>query len=198
MTPKTLRQGVLIGLVGGGTMAAFAMIAMWATGHGFFTIVNLFAHTFWAGAPLGATFDPAAFAFGLVIHIIVSVIVGTIIASLADRGQIDAGIILLLGVGIAAVVWLVQSFVWAAIDPDAHQAFTPWILASAHLVFALGAATYLNVLYRHDREAAEQALVLANGGTLSDAFSAPRPTRSGFTRNVGEARTTLQEQPTDG
>lgn len=183
MQTRILRTGVLIGLVGGTAMAAFAMAAMWATGRGLFTVVNLFAGTFWQGAPTDGTFVPGAFVLGVSIHLVVSMFVGTVIAWLVARGQVDAGAIILLGVGIGTGAWVVQSFVWTAIDAEAQQQFTPWILATAHLVFALGAATFLTWLQRHDEPVAPGSTAPPEPapGTLVER----RPTRSGFTRPVG-------------
>jgi hypothetical protein len=184
MNTRILRSGFLIGLVGGGAMALFAMGAMWATGRGFFTVVNLFAHTFWPSAPIDATFAPAAIGLGLVVHVVVSTIVGTTIAWLVDKGQLDAGIVVLVGIGIGTCVWVVQAFAWAAIDADAHQQFTPWILATAHLVFALGAATFLTWMQRDDTAATRTPDVASDPSAPTAAGAAPRPTRSGFVRPV--------------
>lgn len=191
MNGRFLKFGFLIGLVGGGAMALFAMTAMWATGRGFFSVVNLFAHTFWSDAPLDGTFVLAAFGLGLLIHLVMSTLVGTIIAWLVVKGQLDAGIIVLVGVGIGSAVWVVQAFAWTAIDADAHQQFTPWILATAHVVFALGAATFLTWLEVHeviDRAAASEPARESSG--VSDRLvsppprMSPQPTRSGFSRSA--------------
>lgn len=179
-------------------MALFAMTAMWATGRGFFSVANLFAHTFWPDAPIGGTFTLAAFELGLLIHLAMSTIVGTTIAWLVDRGQLDAGIVVLIGVGIGACVWVVQAFAWTAIDSDAHQQFTPWILATAHLVFALGAATFLTWLQRHDDIRADTTLVPAivpEALPMADQLKAPRPTRSGFSRTARVASESAPEIP---
>lgn len=186
ITRQTLKFGFIIGLVGGGTMALFAMVAMWATGHGFFTVVNLFAHTFWNDAPLDGEFVLASFELGLVIHLIVSTIVGTVIAILVERGSLDVGAIMALGLGVGAVVWVVQTFAWSAIDDEAQSTFTPWILATAHVVFALGAAGFLNWLRHHEgATTAQEALLEAEHLPLHEGFNAPRPTRTGFSRSLG-------------
>jgi len=184
MNKRILQSGFLIGLVGGGAMALFAMGAMWATGRGFFTVVNLFAHTFWPDAPIDGTFAPAALGLGLVIHVIVSTIVGTTIAWLVDKGQLDAGIIVLVGIGIGTCVWVVQSFAWAAIAADAHQQFTPWILATAHLVFALGAATFLTWMQRDAAETNHAPRIAPDTPVSTGPGVTPRATRSGFVRPV--------------
>lgn len=188
MTTKTIKFGFLIGMVGGGVMALFAMTAMWATGRGFLTVVNIFAHTFWKGAPLDGTFSLAALELGLLIHLIVSTIVGTIIAYFVERGSLDAGVVILLGIGVGATVWVVQAFAWTAIDADAHAQFSAWILAVAHVVFALGAATFLTWLRAHDEAATDHKPMATDLGTALKSFDAPRPTRAGFSRSVADAR----------
>lgn len=189
MNRRIMRVGALTGLVGGTTMAVFAMVAMWATGQGLFTVVNAFAGTFWQGAPPDATFAPAAFALGLLIHLVVSVVVGTTIAWSVDRGQLDAGIIILLGVAVGTGAWVVQSVVWAAIDAYAQQRFTPWILATAHLVFALGAAAFLT--WRQsttDVGPLIDPVPLAPHRPSTDPQAVPRPTRAGFSRSFRSSR----------
>lgn len=214
MNKRILRFGFLIGLVGGGAMALFAMAATWATGRGFFTVVNLFAHTFWRDAPMDGTFSLAALGLGLLIHLVMSTMVGTTIAWLVDRGQLDAGIVILFGVGIGSAVWVVQAFAWTAIDADAHQQFTPWILATAHLVFALGAATFLTWLQRRDDigigiglatavdtdtdddpDAAVVPGVVTEPLAMADHLTAPRATRSGFSRTVPVPSESAQKLP---
>ena len=189
MNRRIIGVGALTGLAGGTTMALFAMVATWATGRGLFTVVNAFAATFWQGAPTDHTFAPAAFALGLLIHLVVSIVVGTTIAWSVDRGQLDAGIIILLGVAVGTGAWVVQSVVWAAIDADAQQRFTPWILATAHLVFALGAAAFLT--WRGGTTQGEPhpdpAPALAHPRS-ADPPVVPRPTRSGFSRAVRSSR----------
>lgn len=181
-------------------MALFAMTATWATGRGFFTVVNLFAHTFWNDAPMGGTFTLASFELGLLIHLVMSTIVGTTIAWLVAKGQLDAGIVILFGVGIGGAVWVVQAFAWPAIDADAQHQFTPWILASAHLVFALGAATFLTWLQRRDDVAADVDATLvpaveAEALPIAEHLTAPKPTRSGFSRHTPMASECAPELP---
>lgn len=180
MFTKIIRRGFIIGVVGGASMALFAMFAMWATGRGFFTVVNIFAHTFWNDAPLDGTFALGAFGLGTLIHLVMSTLVGTIIAFFVERGSLDAEVIIGLGLAIGFAVWVVQALAWSALDEAAHQQFTPWILAVAHVVFALGAATLLALLKSNDAQTAaiEKAAAVVNTQT----FRAPRPTRDGFTR----------------
>jgi hypothetical protein len=57
MNRQTLHSGALGGMLGGAMMAMWSMIVLWLTGVGFWTPLNLIAHTLWRGAPLDATFS---------------------------------------------------------------------------------------------------------------------------------------------
>jgi hypothetical protein len=49
MSAVNARVGALAGLLGGVVMAMWSMVAFAATGAGFWTPVNLIAHTIWRG-----------------------------------------------------------------------------------------------------------------------------------------------------
>lgn len=144
---EVLKRGALGGLAGGVVMAMWSMIVMWLIGVGFWTPLNLMAHTFWPSAPLDATFRPAALAIGLVVHLMMSVALGLVLAILVRAaGRIAASWAGLAAVGMAygLVVWLVNQFViWPMIDPLAAQAFTPWVFAVGHLMYGLVAGLAL-------------------------------------------------------
>ncbi len=138
---EVLKRGALGGLAGGVVMAMWSMIVMWLIGVGFWTPLNLMAHTFWPSAPLDATFRPAALAIGVVVHLIMSVALGLVLAILTRAaGRITASWAGLAAVGMAygLVVWLVNQYlIWPLIDPVAAQAFTPWVFAVGHLMYGL-------------------------------------------------------------
>ena len=46
--------------LGGAVIAVFSMMMLWVAGSGFWTPLNLIAHTFWRAAPLDGTFSAAA------------------------------------------------------------------------------------------------------------------------------------------
>lgn len=146
MNQRTIRFGLLVGLTGGSLMALWAMIALAATGHGFFTPVNLIAHTLWRGAPLDGGFAPTAFVLGLTIHLTISIAVGTVLAWFVVRGSLDGGIVFFVALVLGVTAWIVQAFAWPAVDSSASASFTPWVLAVAHVFFALGAALALKRL----------------------------------------------------
>ena len=159
MQRRTIGFGLLVGLTGGSLMALWAMVALAATGHGFFTPVNLIAHTLWRGAPLDGSFVPAALILGLTVHLAISTAVGTTLAWFVVRGSLDGGIVFFLALGLGVGAWIVQAFAWPAVDNSASASFTPWVLAVAHVLFALGAALALNRL--------EQTSARRSAGALS-------------------------------
>jgi hypothetical protein len=122
-------------------MAVWSMVAMWITGLGFWTPVNLIAHTFYRSAPLNATFSAPAAMIGLAVHMTVASAFGTMIAVLAQRLPKSRSLVIAVGILFIAVIWPVMQWgVWYKIDENAAEGFTDWIFAIAHLVFAVTAA----------------------------------------------------------
>jgi hypothetical protein len=131
-------------MVGGMRMGMFAMLAMWLDGQrdtGFWTPLNLIAHTIWRGAPLDAEFSGGGLVLGGIIHMMMSMGLGAGIAVLVSRvTRLGAtlGSRIVTGVVIAMTVWAVTEYViWPLIDSAAADAFTTWIFAVAHLVFGM-------------------------------------------------------------
>jgi hypothetical protein len=83
MGARVVRAGIAGGLAGGSVMAAFSMIAMWLAGSGFWTPLNLIAHTFWRAAPLDGRFSPTALIIGVAVHMMMAMLVGTLITAAA-------------------------------------------------------------------------------------------------------------------
>ena len=146
MNTRIARLGTLTGIFGGVAMALFAMTATALSGHGFFTLTNVIAHTLWHGAPLDGEYVFSALVIGLAVHLVVSITVGTVIAFFVERGSLDGGIVFLVAVVIGVGAWMTQSIVWPRLDDAAHNEFIPWVLAVAHVVFAVGGATALQRL----------------------------------------------------
>lgn len=182
---QVLKFGVLVGLVGGTVMALFAMTAMKLRGDGFFTPVNLFAHTFWSDAPLDGTFVLSSIELGLLIHLTMSIGIGLAISFLVSRGELDAAMVFLLALGAGAGAWMFQAVAWTALDTEAHGAFTPWILAVAHVMFAMGAATFLLWLQGREQRSAETPAVETTPTPIVEHVTTPRATRSGWVRENG-------------
>ncbi|MGB2921877.1 MAG: DUF6789 family protein [Mycobacterium sp.] len=141
MNKAALVRGAIGGAVGGALMAVWSVLAMGLTGVGYWTPINLFAHTAFASAPLGATFSLPALIIGLLIHFAVAIGFGVVFAAMMTpaRGWLpttatSAGSGLVYGL----VIWLVMHFlVWSSADAVAASAFTPWIFAVGHLIYGL-------------------------------------------------------------
>ena len=138
---RALRVGVPGGMAGGALMALWSMIAMWMTGLGFWTPLNLIAHTFYKSAPLDGTFSALALLIGLAVHMTVASVFGVVITLLALWLPGRRSVVIAAGILFIAVVWPVMQWgVWYKLDEDAAEGFTDWIFAFAHLVFAVTAA----------------------------------------------------------
>jgi hypothetical protein len=139
---RALRVGIPAGIAAGAVMAVWSMIAMWLTGSGFWTPLNLVAHTFYRAAPLGPAFSAPALVIGLAVHMTVASIFGTAITALVQRLPGKRSLVIAGGIMFIAVVWPVMQYgVWYSIDETAAEGFTDWIFAFAHLLFGLVAAS---------------------------------------------------------
>jgi hypothetical protein len=128
-------------MVAGAVMAMWSMAAMWVTGSGFWTPLNLIAHTFYRSAPLNGAFSAPALVIGLAVHMTVAIAFGTAIAVLARLLPGTRSLVIAGGILLVAVVWPVMQWgVWYKIDETAAEGFNEWIFAIAHLVFGVLAA----------------------------------------------------------
>ena len=138
MNQHTLRSGALGGMLGGAMMAMWSMIVLWLTGVGFWTPLNLIAHTVWRGAPLGATFSWGALVLGMVVHMMMATLLGTVFGVAAARYPVSRATLLGAGMVYGVVVWLLTQYVlWPLVDDAAAQAFTAWVFAVGHLLFGM-------------------------------------------------------------
>lgn len=138
MNRSAVKAGVLGGILGGVLMAAWLMLILWLTGVGFWTLLNLITNTFWRGAPLGPAFSAAALVIGLIVHVMLSVLFGVLIAIAASRLPGSRSLVIAAGGLFGAVLWAVMQYgIWRAADPAAARVITPWLFASAHLIFGL-------------------------------------------------------------
>lgn len=141
MNKTALARGVVGGAAGGLLMAMWSMIVIAVTGTGFWTPINLIAHTAFPSAPLGGVFSAPALVIGLAIHFAVAIGFGVVFAALMTPARgwrpttaTSAGSGLVYGV----VIWLVMHFaVWPAADAVAASAFSLWVFAVAHLIYGL-------------------------------------------------------------
>lgn len=142
MKRTVVRVGAAGGMLGGIAMAMWSMVALWLTGGGFWTPLNLIAHTVWRAAPLDARFSAPALVIGLVMHMMMAAIFGTLIALATWRLPGTRSLVIAGGMIFAAVFWAVMQYgVWRAVDSAAARDFTPWVFAIAHLVFGMLTAT---------------------------------------------------------
>src|SRR5215469_18800989 len=140
-------------MIAGAVMALWAMAAMWVTGSGLWTQVNLIAHTFYRSAPLNGTFSAPALVIGLAVHMTVASAFGTAIALLAQRLPGARSLVIAGGIVFVAVVWPVMQWeVWYRLDETAAEGFTEWIFAVAHLMFGVTAAAFAALAFT-DEEA---------------------------------------------
>jgi hypothetical protein len=152
MQATTIKRGALAGMVGGAMMAMVAMLAMWLDGSaatGFWTPVNLIAHTLWRGAPLDYEFSLGALVLGMAVHMMMAMTLGAAVAAIVSKvarlGR-SLGFRLLIGVGIALLVWVVMQYLaWPLVDRAAAEVFTTWIFAVSHIIFGMVTAVVLHV-----------------------------------------------------
>ncbi|HEX8006725.1 MAG TPA: hypothetical protein VF482_09900 [Trebonia sp.] len=151
---RTLRVGVAIGIAAGVVMAVWLMVVTWITGSGFWTPLNLVAHTFYRSAPLNATFSAPAMVIGLAVHMTVAGIFGIAIAAFAQRRPAKRSLVIAGGILFVGVVWPVMQYgVWYSLDKMAAGEVTTWIFAFGHLVFGLVAAGMATIAVADDETA---------------------------------------------
>lgn len=142
MSRKVMRAGAAGGAAGGAVMAIFAMTMMWLAGSGFWTPVNLIAHTFWRSAPLDGRFSLVAAVIGVLAHMTVAVLFATTIAAGAYLIPGSRSLVIAGGIAFTAVLWPVMQYgIWHAVDAAAARDFTTWVFATAHLLFGMIAAS---------------------------------------------------------
>jgi len=151
---RALRVGVPGGMVAGAFMAVWSMGAMWVIGSGFWTPLNLIAHTFYRSAPLDGAFSAPAAVIGLAVHMTVASAFGTVIAFFAQRLPRTRSLVIAGGILFVAVVWPVMQWgVWYKLDEPAAEAFNEWIFGIAHLLFGALAAGLASLGIENDETA---------------------------------------------
>lgn len=142
MNGVAVRAGVAGGVVAGLVMAVWLTVILWLAGSGFFTLLNLIANTFWRTAPLGPMFSLPAVFIALVVHLLVSILFGVLIAVSASRLPRSRSLVIAVGAVFGPLIWVVMQYgIWRAIDPAAARVIPWWIFGSAHLLFGLIVAT---------------------------------------------------------
>ncbi len=161
MNQRKIAEGALLGAVGGMAMAMWSMIALAATGEGFFAPVNLIAHSVWRNAPLDGTFSAGALALGLAIHMMVSMMLGVVIVELTARPSLGSGARAGIALGVPIAAWAGQLVIWEVLDSTARAAFTPWVLFVGHLMFGMIAALWIATADRSAHQGLETTPVAA-------------------------------------
>lgn len=119
------------------------MIMLWLAGSGFWTPLNLIAHTFWRAAPLDGRFSAPALIIGKAVHMTMAMLFGIPIAATAHRLPAARSVVIAGGMLFAALLWTVMQYgIWRALDAATAQAFTPWVFVVAHLLFGMMAAAF--------------------------------------------------------
>jgi hypothetical protein len=135
-------------------MAVWSMAAMWVIGSGFWSPLNLVAHTFYRSAPLDGTFSAPSLAIGLAVHMTVASAFGIVIAAAAQRLPRTRSLVIAGGVLFVAVVWPVMQWgVWYKLDETAADGINEWVFALAHLLFGVLAAGLATIGIENDETA---------------------------------------------
>jgi uncharacterized OsmC-like protein len=164
MVRGALKAGAIGGIIGGVMMAVWLMFILWLTGTGFWTLLNLITNTVWRSAPLGSKFSLAAVIIGLIVHVLVSFLFGSLIVVAAWRLPGPRSLIIASGALFGPVIWLVMQFgIWHAVDPAAAQVITPWVFAVAHLIFGLLAAATAAILTSDEKRSADSTKLIVDG-----------------------------------
>ena len=151
MNKAAVRAGVIGGILGGVVMAVWLTFFLWLSGTGFWTLLNLIANTFWRAAPLGPKFSGPAVIIGLVVHVLMSVLFGVLIAEVAWRLPGARSLVIAGGALFGSVLWAVMQYgIWRAADPAAARVIAPWMFASAHVIFGLIVAAMAAIVIADD------------------------------------------------
>ncbi len=181
MNRAAVRAGAGGGILAGVVMAMWLTFILWLTGTGFWTLLNLIANTFWRAAPLGPRFSGLAVVIGLVVHVLMSVLFGVLIAAAASRLPAARSLVIAGGALFGSVLWAVMQYgIWRAADPAAARVIAPWLFASAHLIFGLIAATTAAIIIP-DEEMPQAAGLRAARHTGRSPGTAPGSRRTGLT-----------------
>src|ERR1700761_3005767 len=161
MTKATLRAAAIGGVLGGVMMAVWLMFILWLTGIGFWTLLNLITNTFWRAVPLDGKFSVWSLIIGLVVHVIVALIFGSLIALAAWLLPVSRTLIIASGALFGPVIWVVMQYgIWRAVDPAAAQIITPWVFAVAHLIFGVLAAAVAAIITTDEKATASTRLIV--------------------------------------
>ena len=146
MNNRSVRVGAVAGGIGGMAMAMWSMLVLAATGNGFWSPVNLIAHTFYDKAPLDGAFNGTAALVGVGAHMMIAMSLGVAIALAAHRFCTRTAGTPALALAASMVAWVGGIVTWNAVDSAAFDAFTPWVLLTGHAMFAMAAGAVVAAL----------------------------------------------------
>lgn len=93
--------------------------------------------------PLTGEFSGGAFALGLVAHMALAMMLGAVISVVAHLVAKGGASTVAIATAIALGAWVIQAFLWRAVDSAGSAAFTPWILAVGHVIFGMSAGAVI-------------------------------------------------------
>ncbi len=132
-----MKDGIIGGLVAGLVFVIVEMILVPTVGGGsaFGPPRMMAAIAMGEGVlPPPATFEPGIFIAGMVVHFILSAVLGVIFALVAPRVASSTGALVLVGAVFGLIVYLVNFYGMTAVFPWFEMA-RGWITIVAHLVF---------------------------------------------------------------
>jgi hypothetical protein len=138
-------EGVAAGVVGGLVMTVWKMGEAAIAGAGAWRPPNLIATIALGPSANLDTFDAAAFAVGMTLHLLASIAMGLVYAAIAGRllPRLPPAAELAAVIAYALLSWAVYQWLimpWLA--PTMNENTSPASLAVAHVVFALGFAAW--------------------------------------------------------
>ncbi|MCP4165003.1 MAG: hypothetical protein GY759_03795 [Chloroflexi bacterium] len=130
------RQGI-----GAGLVAGTGMIIVWTVGAAFFgpgaaSLINTIAATFLGDSAIGSSWQLAAIMVGLLIHYVLSILLGILFAASLDR--LDRRNTLVVSSFYGFTIWFVSSFIVAGWFNELIVQFSRnWWGLVAYLIFGL-------------------------------------------------------------
>lgn len=131
--------GLVGGIVGGIVMAMWEMFLATFQGHSFFAPLHLIGHTVFHSIPLMGGFSASAVLGGILVHMVVSMMLGAAIGIMMQfAGSFDRTALVVLGGLFGLVVGILNEFViWKALDPSVTALLTPWVFLVGHVMFGM-------------------------------------------------------------
>jgi hypothetical protein len=85
-------------------------------------------------------------------HMAFSMMLGVAIAVIVSRFGGGPAPTVLISMGLAVAAWVGGATVWNAVDSEGFDAFTPWVLATGHLMYGMAAGAVLVAFERLHRD----------------------------------------------